>query len=246
MSIRAPLIAIISALTASAWLAVPPLAANLPDQREANGALTADIVLADAKQATAGSYSARLQDQTGTGLLPGDTRHTDRTDRTYSGSMGDSDGDGIVDNEDNCVNAPNPSQRDTDADKLGNACDPDIALPNDCRVNFLDLNVFRLAFFSNPALSNWNADADTDGDNAVNFADLRTVKHSFLGRPGPSGVPSACPHLGEGEPCDPDASLCQVGLACCYPCGVPGCEDICEVVCDPAHPACVDGCLLRP
>ncbi len=36
----------------------------------------------------------------------------------------DSDGDGIGDDIDNCVDAPNPDQLDTDQDGLGNACDP--------------------------------------------------------------------------------------------------------------------------
>ncbi len=37
----------------------------------------------------------------------------------------DSDGDGIVDDEDNCINLSNPNQRNTDGDSLGDACDPD-------------------------------------------------------------------------------------------------------------------------
>lgn len=37
----------------------------------------------------------------------------------------DSDGDGFGDNEDNCVNVPNPSQADFDDDGAGDACDTD-------------------------------------------------------------------------------------------------------------------------
>ncbi|WP_158247270.1 PilC/PilY family type IV pilus protein [Geothermobacter hydrogeniphilus] len=57
-----------------------------------------------------------------------------------SGSMGnqvnvqvcepDSDGDGIADNKDNCVNTPNPSQTDTDGDGLGDACDNNTTYPD--------------------------------------------------------------------------------------------------------------------
>lgn len=36
----------------------------------------------------------------------------------------DGDGDGIIDDDDNCVDVPNPSQRDCDADDAGDACDP--------------------------------------------------------------------------------------------------------------------------
>lgn len=37
----------------------------------------------------------------------------------------DSDGDGVTDDVDNCVDAPNPLQADFDGDSLGDACDPD-------------------------------------------------------------------------------------------------------------------------
>lgn len=37
----------------------------------------------------------------------------------------DADSDGVGDNRDNCPQASNPDQRDTDADALGNACDTD-------------------------------------------------------------------------------------------------------------------------
>lgn len=43
-----------------------------------------------------------------------------RTDAT------DSDGDGIEDGTDNCVNAPNPGQSNIDGDRKGNACDSDM------------------------------------------------------------------------------------------------------------------------
>jgi len=34
----------------------------------------------------------------------------------------DSDGDGVVDSVDNCLNTPNPTQTDTDGDGIGDAC----------------------------------------------------------------------------------------------------------------------------
>ncbi|MDO8611936.1 MAG: cohesin domain-containing protein [Dehalococcoidia bacterium] len=41
------------------------------------------------------------------------------------GSCVDTDGDGRVDGADNCPSVSNPSQTDTDADGMGDACDPD-------------------------------------------------------------------------------------------------------------------------
>ncbi len=106
----------------------------------------------------------------------------------------DDDGDGIPDNIDNCLGKPNPAQRDTDNDNIGNACDADISMPgaNDCVVNFPDLAVVKAAFFSVAGQANYNPDADFNGDNTVNFADLVLTKEQFFGPPGPSGLLNAC------------------------------------------------------
>ncbi len=100
----------------------------------------------------------------------------------------DSDGDGVEDSSDNCVDAVNVSQLDTDGDGIGNQCDPDIAEPNDCQVNFADLGIQKNAFFSSPASPNWNPDADLDGDDQVSFSDLGIMKSLFFGPPGPSAT----------------------------------------------------------
>jgi hypothetical protein len=153
----------------------------------------------------------------------------------------DTDGDGVADVNDNCVQVANADQRDTDADNIGNFCDPDVAEPNDCVVNVIDLGVYKNNFFQRGDI-----DTDNNGDGNTNALDLGILKSQFFGPPGPSGLPNACMQLGEGDVCDPGASLCGAGLTCCYPCGVPGCNNICEVTCDPNDPACVDGCLIRP
>ena len=104
----------------------------------------------------------------------------------------DSDGDGIPDIGDNCTMLANAGQADSDGDSIGNQCDPDIAEPNDCQVNFDDLQAIKVSFFSTPGDGNWNPAADLSGgsggepDAIVNFADLQRMKDYFFGPPGPS------------------------------------------------------------
>lgn len=51
----------------------------------------------------------------------------------------------------------------------------------------------------------------------------------------------------EGERCGQSANgrACAGNLACCYPCGVPGCDWQCTPPCDPG-PGCANGCRLLP
>jgi hypothetical protein len=96
----------------------------------------------------------------------------------------DTDCDGVRDGGDDCLFVDNGSQRDTDGDGIGNACDPD--LDQNCSVNFLDLGIFKSVFFTN------DPDADFDGDGQVNFSDLGIMKKLFFHAPGPSGVTNIC------------------------------------------------------
>ncbi|MEM9056952.1 MAG: thrombospondin type 3 repeat-containing protein, partial [Pseudomonadota bacterium] len=95
-------------------------------------------------------------------------------------SPDDSDGDGVLDAEDNCLFAPNAAQIDADADGYGNACDAD--LNNDGVINVQDLGILRSVFFTNDLV------ADLTGDGVVNFADLGAMKQAFFQQPGPAGV----------------------------------------------------------
>lgn len=53
------------------------------------------------------------------------------------------------------------------------------------------------------------------------------------------------PRGGEsGDPCSGSAE-CGPGLSCCYPCGIPGCMNVCEPSCAEGTPGCAGGCLLR-
>ena len=91
----------------------------------------------------------------------------------------DTDGDGIPDSRDNCINVKNPDQRDSDGDGYGDACDADVN--NDGIVNSLDLSIVKAAFGSRGA-----SRADLNGDGSVNALDLAIVRRLFATRPGPS------------------------------------------------------------
>lgn len=98
----------------------------------------------------------------------------------------DSDADTVADSADNCILVVNPDQRDTDNDGYGNLCDAD--LNNNGSVEFDDLGLLKLAFFTTPALPGWNPDADFNGDDVINFVDLDLMKSMFFSAPGPSGL----------------------------------------------------------
>ena len=92
----------------------------------------------------------------------------------------DTDGDGWIDNLDNCILIPNFDQLDTDADGFGNICDPDF--DNNLIVNAADLAIFKPLFFTA------DPDADFDGNGIVNAADLAILKTMFFKPPVPSGL----------------------------------------------------------
>jgi hypothetical protein len=90
----------------------------------------------------------------------------------------DEDNDGVIDNEDNCLNADNFNQRDTDNDGFGNQCDADFN--NDGITSFADFISFRQKFFSA------SPDADLNGDGVVSFADFIKFRSLFNQQPGPA------------------------------------------------------------
>ncbi len=92
----------------------------------------------------------------------------------------DTDGDGVVDTQDNCILIINPDQRDSNADGFGNICDAD--LDNNGQVGFSDFSLFRVSFGSN------DADADFDGSGQVGFSDFSLFRVMFGKPPGPSGI----------------------------------------------------------
>jgi len=104
----------------------------------------------------------------------------------------DLDGDGIADEEDNCVAHPNPAQRDSDGDGYGNRCDADVdndglvdsswgqIYPMDARG---DLEAIALTIRG----GRFDPDHDLDGDGRVDETDLALAQLWLFRAPGPSG-----------------------------------------------------------
>lgn len=110
-------------------------------------------------------------------------------------SLGDRDSDGIDDLLDNCRDVPNKSQRDTDGDGCGNACDADYDQDGLCGGS--DFELFRSVFGHSVDDSEYNANVDHDGDGSIDGADFKVFQSMFGRAPGPSmrseRNPRACP-----------------------------------------------------
>ncbi|MEM9056120.1 MAG: DUF4215 domain-containing protein [Pseudomonadota bacterium] len=108
-------------------------------------------------------------------------------------AVADSDSDGVTDDADNCTNAANPLQVDSNGDGIGNVCDADIAGPggagsDDCQVNFFDLGQMKAVFFTTDADADLVGPGNSEPDGQVNFFDLGRMKEAFFGQPGPSAT----------------------------------------------------------
>jgi len=98
----------------------------------------------------------------------------------------DSDGDGIKDDLDNCIQHSNVSQLDTDADGYGNRCDAD--LNNSSTVNITDYSIFGSHFGSVVGDANYNPDADFNGSGSINITDYSIFGSLWAKPPGPSAL----------------------------------------------------------
>jgi hypothetical protein len=98
----------------------------------------------------------------------------------------DGDGDGVRDNQDNCLDVPNASQLDADGDEIGNACDAD--LNGDGIVNEADANLFATCFFAVVSARPECAASDLDGDGTVGFADAPIMQGAMGQPPGPAAA----------------------------------------------------------
>ena len=91
--------------------------------------------------------------------------------------LNDSDGDGVVDDSDNCPSEPNPDQEDFDGDGTGDACDVDIdgdGVTNDDDVCDLTPNGAEI----NP---DGSTVGDLDDDCDVDVADYAILQTNFTG-----------------------------------------------------------------
>ncbi len=91
----------------------------------------------------------------------------------------DSDGDGVLDDRDNCSAVANGDQRDSNGDGYGNRCDAD--LDDSGRVTRDDLLTLIGRLFTD------DADADLDGDGQVTLSDFTLAREQLFRVPGPSG-----------------------------------------------------------
>jgi len=95
----------------------------------------------------------------------------------------DTDGDGIPDSLDNCIQMANPSQLDTDGDGIGNMCDCDFNQDNFC--GGPDFTLFIGCFNQVVGIDPVCQAADMNGDNFVGGPDFTLFIGGFNGPPGP-------------------------------------------------------------
>jgi len=105
----------------------------------------------------------------------------------------DTDGDGVLDNFDNCSLKMNPAQDDTDGDDCGNLCDADYTQDGLVKIN--DFGQFSVVFGMTGHPLQQHVEP-ISAANVVAVNDFGYLSWAFGGGPGPSGTTAgttACP-----------------------------------------------------
>ena len=105
------------------------------------------------------------------------------------GCARDRDRDGVCDDSDNCLAVWNPDQIDADADGYGNRCDADY--DGDGIVGAQDVSLLRRALERSKGDPDYQALADHDSNDRVDWADALFCARELGRRPGPSGLACA-------------------------------------------------------
>ncbi|MEE8475535.1 MAG: TIGR03790 family protein [Myxococcota bacterium] len=100
----------------------------------------------------------------------------------------DLDGDGIANRQDNCVDLPNPSQRDTDGDGFGNLCDPDVDNDGTVTTSWGRLPAGDVELIARAIGRRYVPHFDLNGDRRVDADDLSIAQTRLFFPPGPSGL----------------------------------------------------------
>jgi len=115
------------------------------------------------------------------------------TARPVTARPADQDGDGVPDARDDCPEIPNPDQRDTDGDGIGNACDPDFDEDGLVTTSWGALapppapgDLERLVLAVRNGIA--NPDYDLNGDGKVDALDVAIAELWLFRPPGP-GAP---------------------------------------------------------
>ena len=104
-------------------------------------------------------------------------------------TVGDTDGDGVVDSSDNCRLTANPLQQDANADGYGNICDADIN--NSGTVTTADFGLLRSVLGQSAGFNATAAASDLNSSGTVTTADFGLLRARLGTTPGPSGLACA-------------------------------------------------------